>query len=537
MRQNEASRQNRGLSLLVSAQINLQTQNPLQLIVMKAIAGGVVLFIVTIVVVSIVLLVDTDKKKQQQQSSAEAQGLGSSRIIGGREANANRYPYTVTLINRINEHACGGTLIARDVVLTAAHCQGGTGTFIGGNVVVGRHNLNNDNEGTVYSIRNEIPHPSFKSDGVVTNFDIMLLFLEGNMNVNNTWVKLNSDISVPVANQSVTVMGWGKTDVNDFFNHGSDVLMNVEVNVVPNDECQKSEAYGQSYSNLVTENVLCARDVGQDSCQGDSGGPLIVRGSDVSTDVQIGIVSYGIGCAMEQFPGIYVRISKAYDWITTKVCKGSVYASEAGFNCSNITTNKEEGDAPSYAPLTESPTVTESTNSPTTPFTWYTSAESSYSPTKQIIDPLFALPIQQQKSKSPSNSPSILLSMIAESLTPTITLPIESTEPPTIQAAVMNVPTDKPIVQILVSNVPTDEPTASLPPTLDAPEIIECKWMSVVGGISNPNNDLCTKDEGFPTPYLCDGDDGYVTVCCTFSSKVNTFMAGKFGTCYKVESR
>lgn len=507
----------------------------------KAIAGGVVLLLVTIVVVSIVLLVDTDKKQQQQQqqSSAEAQELGSSRIIGGREANANRYPYTITFFNRINEHACGGTLIARDVVLTAAHCQGGTGTFSGGKIVVGRHNINNDDDGTVYTNRDEIPHPSFNSDGVVTNFDIMLVFLDGNMNVNNTWVKLNSDISVPVVNQSVTVMGWGKTDVNDFFNDGSDVLMNVEVNVVPNDECQKSEAYGQSYSNLVTDNVLCASDVGQDSCQGDSGGPLIVRGSDVSTDVQIGIVSYGIGCAMEQFPGIYVRISKAYDWITAEVCKGSVYASEAGFNCSNTYT--EEEDAPSYAPLAESPTATESTNSPTIPF-------STYSPTKQIIDPLFTLPIQEQETKSPSNSPSMLLSMIIETLTPTITLRIESTEPPTLQAVVMNVvPTDKPTVetseptvQISVSNVvPTNEPTASLPPTLDAPHRqpeIKCKWVSAVGGISNPNNDLCTKDEGFPTPYVCEGDDGYVSVCCTFSSsKVNTFMAGKFGTCYKVE--
>jgi hypothetical protein len=121
---------------------------------MRAIAGGVVslLLVSIIIVVSIVLLADNGKKKQQQ-SSTEAQELGSSRIIGGREANANRYPYTVTLLNRINAHACGGTLIARDVVLTAAHCQGGTGTFIGGNIVVGRHNLNNDDEGTVYSNR------------------------------------------------------------------------------------------------------------------------------------------------------------------------------------------------------------------------------------------------------------------------------------------------------------------------------------------------------------------------------------------------
>ena len=496
--------------------------------------------LVTIVVVSIVLIADDNEKKQQ--SSTEAQELGSSRIIGGREANANRYPYTVTLLNRINEHACGGTLIARDVVLTAAHCQGGTGTFIGGNIVVGRHNLNNDDEGTVYSNRDEIPHPSFNSDGVVTNFDIMLVFLEGDMNVNNTWVKLNSNASIPIVNQSVTVMGWGKTDVNDFFDDGSDVLMNVVVNVVSNDECQKSEAYGQSYSSLVTENVLCARDVGQDSCQGDSGGPLIVRGSDVTTDVQIGIVSYGIGCAMEQFPGIYVRISKAYDWIETEVCKGSVYAAEAGFNCSGIATYKEE-DAPSYAPLSESPIVTESTNSPTTPFTWYKPIiiEGTNSPTTtQIIDPLFTLPIQEeQETKPPSKSPSILPSMIIETLTPTITLPIESIEPMNVPTNTPTIETSVPTVQATVSNVPTDIPSGSFAPTLNAPEQTEfkCKWMSAVGGIPNPKNDLCTKDEGYTIPYVCDGDDGFTTVCCTLSSGVNTFMAGKFGKCYKITSR
>jgi hypothetical protein len=389
----------------------------------------------------------------------------------------------------------------------------------------------------VYSNCNEIPHPSFNSDGIITNFDIMLVFLEGNMNINNTWVKLNSDISIPVVNQSVTVMGWGKTDINDVFNAGSDVLMNVEVNIVPNDECQQSEAYGQSYSNLVTENVLCARDVGQDSCQGDSGGPLIVRGNDVSTDVQIGIVSYGIGCAMEQFPGIYVRLSKAYNWIETEICKGSVYASEAGFSCSDITTYNEEEEeddvTPSYAPLTESPSVfIKGSYSPTPPFTWYTPVIDGTNPptTTQIIDPLFTLPIQEQETKPPSNSPSMLPSMISETtLTPTITLPIESTTEPTVQTT--------------VSNEPTVEPTTTLTPTLNATadqqqSKFKCKWISRVGGISNPNNELCTKDdEGFPTPYLCDGIDGFVTVCCTFSSKVNTFMAGKFGTCYKVESR
>jgi trypsin len=71
--------------------------------------------------------------------------------------------------------------------------------------------------------------------------------------------------------------------------------------------------------------MLCAADKGQDSCQGDSGGPLVIQGSngDGSGDVQVGVVSWGVGCASESFPGVYARVSQIQDWIVSEVCKQS----------------------------------------------------------------------------------------------------------------------------------------------------------------------------------------------------------------------
>ncbi len=63
-------------------------------------------------------------------------------------------------------------------------------------------------------------------------------------------------------------------------------------------------------------------------CQGDSGGPLI-KGSK-----QLGIVSWGIGCASDDFPGVYTRVSSVYGWIENELCKENrQYAVEAGYKC------------------------------------------------------------------------------------------------------------------------------------------------------------------------------------------------------------
>jgi hypothetical protein len=125
-------------------------------------------------------------------------------------------------------------------------------------------------------------------------------------------------------------MGWGDTDPRNDFNpltdddvKFSDALMDITLQVVSSEECWNSGG--------ATENMLCAKDEGQYACQGDSGGPLVVKDND--EDVQVGVTSYGLGCAMDEFAGVYARVSQAYEWIQEEVCNGSTYASDAGFNC------------------------------------------------------------------------------------------------------------------------------------------------------------------------------------------------------------
>ena len=259
-----------------------------------------------------------------------------TRIIGGSEAIEDRHTYAVLLIG--SGSGCGGSLIARDVVLTAAHCEGVTDY-----AVLGRHDLN-DRDGEVFAVREVIPHPSYSNE--TYNNDFMLLFLAGASTDDNViTVKLNSDPSVPIVGQTLTVVGWGDTDVRPGHTP-PDVLLSTNVNVISNEECDASEGYDESgeywtYKGSITDDMICAEANGTDSCQGDSGGPLFIKGDGGAEDVQVGVVSYGIGCGAVQFPGVYARVSHAYKWIQSEVCEGSGYASEAGFDCSTNNDNDQ----------------------------------------------------------------------------------------------------------------------------------------------------------------------------------------------------
>jgi trypsin len=207
------------------------------------------------------------------------------------------------------------------MVLTAAHCQGGSY-----NVVIGRHSLNS-NSGESIPMQSETPHPKY--DDRTTDSDWMLVKLERSTTQNVPFIKLNNDGNSPQVGQEVTVMGWGDMTSDDMTQELADVLMSVDVNVISNSDCDASKGsingWSDSYNGQITSNMLCAADKGQDSCQGDSGGPLVIQGKsgDGSDDVQVGVVSWGVGCASPDFPGVYSRLSEAYDWIVSEVCSQS----------------------------------------------------------------------------------------------------------------------------------------------------------------------------------------------------------------------
>ena len=84
----------------------------------------------------------------------------------------------------------------------------------------------------------------------------------------------------------------------------------VNVPIVPREVCNNAyEAYGG-----ITENMICAAALGggKDACQGDSGGPLVVDGK------LVGIVSWGVGCALPLYPGVYSNVATLKSFVTQK---------------------------------------------------------------------------------------------------------------------------------------------------------------------------------------------------------------------------
>ena len=283
-------------------------------------------------------------------ASGRALGLfdGRLKIIGGDEATEDRYPYAASLSDDVG-HFCGGSLIARDVVLSAAHCDDqGSGNY---KVTVGRH-AHDDNDGQELTVKQAIPHPNYNF--LTTDNDYLLIFLDEAASDSLETVKINADSDTPELSAAVTVMGWGDTDPTDDGFVLASELMEVEVNVISNEDCDDSNGDSGSYEDTITSNMLCAREEGggEDSCQGDSGGPLIIKGSNASEDIQVGVVSFGIGCARQEYPGVYARISSKYEWIRSEVCGRSNYA-PSEFDCSN---------AASLAPTTTSSPSSASNN-------------------------------------------------------------------------------------------------------------------------------------------------------------------------------
>jgi trypsin len=268
----------------------------------------------------------SDQKPIAQSSEQGEEDYLDPRIIGGSEATPNEYSFAVSLSDG-QGHFCGGSLITKNVVLTAAHCAGGQY-----NAILGRHDLRR-NDGQAIAKKKEIIHPQY--DDWTTENDFMLVVLSSPAILNRDiqLVKLNSNDSEPRVGDDVTVMGWGDTDKSESNTRLSNVLMHVQVNVVSNSDCEASTDGRDSYDGQITQNMLCAEHRrAKDSCQGDSGGPLVEEVGGVAK--QVGVVSWGIGCASDAFPGVYARVSKAYNWIERKVCRENArYATEAGFNC------------------------------------------------------------------------------------------------------------------------------------------------------------------------------------------------------------
>jgi trypsin len=226
----------------------------------------------------------------------------SDEIVGGSEAREGAWPGAVAIYFG-SQQGCGGTLVADSWVVTAAHCIGSGPTGGISKVVIGRHRLTGSG-GESRTIDRAIKHERFGSN---LDNDIALLHLTSPSRLPKAKLVASSEAPSVVAGVNVTVVGWGDTSEDG---KQSDVLRQVTVPVISNSRCTTYDSYED-----VTSNQICAGQArgGKDSCQGDSGGPLFQRIG--GRNVQVGVVSWGIGCARPNAPGVYTRLGNYLSWL------------------------------------------------------------------------------------------------------------------------------------------------------------------------------------------------------------------------------
>lgn len=253
------------------------------------------------------------KEKTHQSSSARMQRIlehnlkFQPKIVGGREVKVGAYPWAVSLAYYNNSGQlssyCGASLIAENWLLTAAHCE----VYVSDVAIIGRHDLTT-NDGKVFKVSKFIPHPAYNPN--TSDNDIALVQLS-EKSENKPFLTLISKDDTSIIGKKATVIGWGKLSEGGLT---SNTLQEVDVPIISNEMCQSS------YSNL-TKNMICAGETagGKDSCQGDSGGPLLLEME--NTWYQLGVVSFGTGCARENYYGVYTRVANYHEWIKNELSK------------------------------------------------------------------------------------------------------------------------------------------------------------------------------------------------------------------------
>lgn len=261
-----------------------------------------------------------------------------SRIVRPEAATLETWPGIAVFrwvdpSSKIEWYDCGGTAIAPNWIVTAAHCLVGlqktaSGDFVDKDnralqAILGINNLDLPIPATkIFKIKNIFIHEDFAKSGYP--FDIGLIELAEGWSGNVASVGLMSESAGSGADY-VRVAGFGRNfakqdwqartrlDGSKYFAM-SPVLKELTIPQVKLNECRTLLA-GQA----IVDSYICAgyRVGGQDACQGDSGGPLMRLDASQCPEL-VGVVSWGDGCALPNRPGVYVRISSFVPWIEAK---------------------------------------------------------------------------------------------------------------------------------------------------------------------------------------------------------------------------
>ncbi|MFF1712637.1 serine protease [Streptomyces sp. NPDC058268] len=242
--------------------------------------------------------------------ASQAPAAADSIVIGGSQVRVADSPWVVALSSRDrfggtrSGQFCGGVVVGRSTVLTAAHCMGEEvlGVRLSEmsdlKVIVGRDDLGTS-QGREIAVRRVEVNPEY--DSFSNSGDVAVLSLASPLPQSHVLPMAGAGDQAYDSGTQAAVYGWGDTTGSGDY---ARTLHAAQVRVLPDATCEKAYP-GDSDGTYAAASMLCAGELqgGRDACQGDSGGPLVARGR------LIGLVSWGSGCGRAGSPGVYTRIS------------------------------------------------------------------------------------------------------------------------------------------------------------------------------------------------------------------------------------